>query len=156
MEKKEYIKMLIPAFAIGIIIVILIVVMRNTEGGISVKTVLKYTPENTCLTMAVLFLFFALKSLTVILPLSALYLASGILFSPFMALFVSTCGLAITLTIPYLIGYFSGKKVVQSIQERYPKAQKIMEYQRENTFFACFITRIVGILEPVIQDMIFI
>ena len=59
MEKKEYIKMLIPAFAIGIIIVILIVVMRNTEGGISVKTGLKYTPEITCLTMAVLFLFFA-------------------------------------------------------------------------------------------------
>ena len=151
MEKKEYIKMLIPAFAIGIIIVILIVVMRNTEGGISVKTVLKYTPENTCLTMAVLFLFFALKSLTVILPLSALYLASGILFSPFMALFVSTCGLAITLTIPYLIGYFSGK----SIQERYPKAQKIMEYQRENTFFACFITRIVGVLPGDIVSLYF-
>ena len=141
MEKKEYIKMLIPAFAIGIIIVILIVVMRNTEGGISVKTVLKYTPENTCLTMAVLFLFFAL--------------ASGILFSPFMALFVSTCGLAITLTIPYLIGYFSGKKVVQSIQERYPKAQKIMEYQRENTFFACFITRIVGVLPGDIVSLYF-
>ena len=137
MEKKEYIKMLIPAFAIGIIIVILVVAMRNTEGAISVKTVLKYTPENTCLAMAVLFLFFALKSLTVILPLSALYLASGILFSPFMALFVSTCGLAITLTIPYLIGYFSGKKVVQRIQEKYPKTQKIMEYQRENTFGAC-------------------
>lgn len=27
------------------------------RGGISVKTVLKYTPENTCLTMAVLFCF---------------------------------------------------------------------------------------------------
>lgn len=101
------------------------------------------------------FLFFALKSLTVILPLSALYLASGILFSPFMALFVSTCGLAITLTIPYLIGYFSGKKVVQSIQERYPKAQKIMEYQRENTFFACFITRIVGVLPGDIVSLYF-
>lgn len=155
MEKKEYIKMLIPAFAIGIIIVILIVVMRNTEGGISVKTVLKYTPENTCLAMAVLFLFFALKSLTVILPLSVLYLASGILFSPFRALFVSTGGLAITLTIPYLIGYFSGKKVVQSIQERYPKTQKIMEYQKENTFFACFITRIVGVLPGDIVSLYF-
>ena len=149
MEKKEYIKMLIPAFAIGIIIVILIVVMRNTEGGISVKTVLKYTPENTCLAVAVLFLFFALKSLTV------LYLASGILFSPFRALFVSTGGLAITLTIPYLIGYFSGKKVVQSIQERYPKTQKIMEYQKENTFFACFITRIVGVLPGDIVSLYF-
>ena len=148
MEKKEYIKMLIPAFAIGIIIVILIVVMRNTEGGISVKTVLKYTPENTCLAVAVLFLFFALKSLTVILPLSVLYLASGILFSPFRALFVSTGGLAITLTIPYLIGYFSGKKVVQSIQERYPKTQKIMEYQRENT-------RIVGVLPGDIVSLYF-
>ena len=125
MEKKEYIKMLIPAFAIGIIIVILIVVMRNTEGGISVKTVLKYTPENTCLTMAVLFLFFALKSLTVILPLSALYLASGILFSPFMALFVSTCGLAITLTIPYLIGYFSGKKLCRAFRKGIQRHKKL-------------------------------
>lgn len=130
--------MLIPAVAIGIIIVILIVVMRNTEGAISVKTVLKYTPENTCLAMAVLFLFFALKSLTVILPLSALYLASGILFSPFMALFVSTCGLAITLTIPYLIGYFSGKKVVQSIQERYPKTQKNYGISKGKYFFFLF------------------
>ena len=75
--------------------------------------------------------------------------------SPFMALFVSTCGLAITLTIPYLIGYFSGKKVVQSIQERYPKTQKIMEYQRENTFFACFITRIVGVLPGDIVSLYF-
>ena len=122
--------MLIPAFAIGIIIVILIVVMRNTEGPISVKTVLKYTPENICLAVAVLFLFFALKSLTVILPLSAL-------------------------TIPYLIGYFSGKKVVQRIQEKYPKTQKIMEYQRENTFFACFITRIVGVLPGDIVSLYF-
>ena len=40
MKKKEYIKLLIPAVAIGIIIVILVVVMRNTEGAISVKTVL--------------------------------------------------------------------------------------------------------------------
>ena len=32
MEKKEYIKMLIHAFAIGIIIVILIVVMRKYRG----------------------------------------------------------------------------------------------------------------------------
>lgn len=61
MEKKEYIKMLIPAFAIGIIIVILIVVMRNTEGPISVKTVLKYTPENICLAVAVLFSIFCFK-----------------------------------------------------------------------------------------------
>ena len=72
-----------------------------------------------------------------------------------MALFVSTCGLAITLTIPYLIGYFSGKKVVQSIQERYPKTQKIMEYQRENTFFSCFITRIVGVLPGDIVSLYF-
>ena len=62
MEKKEYIKMLIPAVAIGIIIVMLVMVMKNTEEPMSVKTVLKYTPENICLAMAVLFLFFALRS----------------------------------------------------------------------------------------------
>ena len=44
---------------------------------------------------------------------------------------------------------------MQSIQEKYPKTQKIMEYQRENTFFACFITRIVGVLPGDIVSLYF-
>lgn len=153
-NKKKYIKM-IPIVVIGIIAVILIVLIKSSKEPLSVDTILRYTPENMYLAAAVLFLFFALKSLTVVLPLTVLYLASGVLFSPIRALFISVCGLSITITIPYLIGRFNGKEVVKEIQKKYPKTKTIMEYQRENTFFACFITRIVGVLPGDIVSLYF-
>ena len=156
MEKnKKYRKMLIPVVAIVTIAILLIVIIAKSKQPLSVQTVLKYTPDNIYLAIATLFLFFALKSLTIILPLSALYLASGILFSPIPAVFISVCGLSITLTIPYLIGHFSGKEIVSDIQKKYPKTRKIMEYQKTNTFFACFITRIVGFLPGDIVSLYF-
>lgn len=154
-KNKKSVKMLIPVIAIVIIAILLTVIIVKSEQPFSVETVLKYTPDNIYLAVATLFLFFALKSLTIILPLSALYLASGILFSPITAVFISICGLSITLTIPYLIGHFSGKEVVSDIQKKYPNTRKIMEYQKTNTFFACFITRIVGVLPGDIVSLYF-
>lgn len=153
-KKRKYIKV-VPIVAIGIIAVILIILIKCSKQPLSVDTILKYTPENIYLAIGVLFLFFALKSLTIVLPLTALYLASGVLFSPMMALFISVCGLSITITIPYLIGRFSGKDVMREIQKKYPKTEQIMQYQNENTFFACFITRIVGVLPGDIVSLYF-
>ena len=153
-QNKKYLKMM-PIIAIATVIILFVIIMKKANGELSVETVLKYTPKNIYLAIVTLFLFFALKSLTIVLPLSALYLASGILFSPLIAILVSMGGLAITLTIPYLIGHFSGKDVVQKIQKKYPKTERIMEYQQRNTFFACFITRIVGVLPGDIVSLYF-
>ena len=107
------------------------------------------------LATGIVLLLFALKSLTVVFPLSILYLASGILFQPVIAVLISTAGLAITITIPYLIGRYSGKQIVQKICQKYPKAEMVAKYQRTNTFFACFITRIVGFLPGDIVSIYF-
>lgn len=148
-------KKLIPIAAIAIMGVTCAVIVKKTGQPLSVKTILRYTPENTILAVGVLLLLFALKSLTIVFPLSILYLAGGILFHPIAALFVSIVGLAITLTIPYWIGKYSGKQVVQEICQKYPKAEQIAKYQESNTFFACFITRIVGFLPGDIISLYF-
>ena len=88
-------------------------------------------------------------------PLSILYLASGVLFHPVAAVLISTIGLAITITIPYGIGRYSGKQAVQEICYKYPKAEQVAKYQETNTFFACFITRIVGFLPSDIVSIYF-
>ena len=148
-------KRLIPIAAIVIMGSIFTVTVKNSGEPLSVKTILRYTPENSILTVGIMLLFFALKSLTVVFPLSILYLASGILFQPAAAVLVSTIGLAITITIPYWIGKYSGKQAVQEICQKYPKAGMVAKYQRANTFFACFITRIVGFLPGDIVNIYF-
>ena len=106
-------KKLIPIAAIVIMGLVFMAVLKNSKEPLSVNTILRYTPENTVLATGILFLLFALKSLTVVFPLSILYLTSGIIFRPIAAVLVSTIGLAITITIPFWIGKESGKQVVQ-------------------------------------------
>ena len=139
-------KKLIPIAAIIIMGIVFTVIVKKSGQPLSVNTILRYTPENTILAAGMLLLLFALKSLTVVFPLSILYLASGILFHSMIAVLVSTVGLAITITVPYWIGKYSGKQAVQEICQKYPKAEMVAKYQETNTFFACFITRIVGFL----------
>ena len=148
-------KKLIPIAAIVIMGLVFMAVLKNSKEPLSVNTILRYTPENTVLATGILFLLFALKSLTVVFPLSILYLTSGIIFRPIAAVLVSTIGLAITITIPFWIGKESGKQVVQKICQKYPKAGQIAKYQETNTFFACFITRIVGFLPGDIVSIYF-
>ena len=139
-------KKLIPIAAIVVMGIIFTVTVKKSGQPLSVNTILRYTPENTILAAVILLAFFALKSLTVVFPLSILYFASGILFHSVAAALISTAGLAITITIPYWIGKYSGKQAVQEICKKYPKAEMVARYQETNTFFACFITRIVGFL----------
>ena len=148
-------KKLIPIGAIVLMGIVFTVIVKKSSEPLSVNTILRYTPENAMLAAGIVLLLFALKSLTVVFPLSILYLASGIIFQPVIAVLISTVGLAITITIPYWIGKYSGKQIVQEICQKYPKAGMIAQYQRTNTFFACFITRIVGFLPGDIVSIYF-
>ena len=148
-------KKLIPIVAIILMGIVFTVIVKKSSEPLSVNTILRYTPENAMLAAGIVLLLFALKSLTVVFPLSILYLASGIIFQPVIAVLISTVGLAITITIPYWIGKYSGKQIVQEICQKYPKAGMIAQYQRTNTFFACFITRIVGFLPGDIVSIYF-
>lgn len=156
-EKKSGKKIgkIVPLVAVILMSLILSVVMKKSGESLSVKTILKYTPENTVQAAIVLVLFFALKSFTVVIPLSVLYLSSGILFPQVTAVMVSMVGLATTITIPYWIGRYSGEEMLQDICAKFPKAQQVAGYQNENAFFSCFITRIVGFLPGDIVSLYF-
>ena len=62
-EKKSEIKLkkLTPLAAIILMTLILFVIVRKSEEPLSVKTILRYTPENMILAACVLILFFALN-----------------------------------------------------------------------------------------------
>ena len=155
MNQRDKWKKFIPVMAILAIAVILVLIVKISGEPLSVDTIVKYTPKNVVLAVIMLLLFFGLKSLTIVLPLSILYLASGILFSPVAAVFISTVGLSVSITIPYCLGKCSGKQITEEIFQKYPKAKKLSEYQKQNTFFTCFITRIVGFLPGDIVSLYF-
>ena len=136
MNQRDKWKKFIPVMAILAIAVILVLIVKISGEPLSVDTIVKYTPKNVALAVIMLILLFGLKSLTIVLPLSILYLS-------------------VSITIPYCLGKCSGKQITEEIFQKYPKAKKLSEYQKQNTFFTCFITRIVGFLPGDIVSLYF-
>ena len=68
------------------------------------------------------------------------------MFSLPVALAVNVVVIAITLTVPYWIGRFSGKDLTERLLVKYPKLQEIRAMRQRNNFFFSFLARAIGVL----------
>lgn len=123
-----------------------IMIYLHFGKSITVMTILEYTSNNYFFAALFLIITYALKSLTIIFPLTLLYLISGIIFMPFVAILINLIGTAITLTIPYWIGWYFGNSLTQKILHKYPKTQYIHQIQKNNNWFFSYLLRVIGIL----------
>lgn len=110
------------------------------------EMILNYTPEQPLLAVAVLLFLYALKSVTVIFPISALQVAVGHLFDPLPAFLLNLLGLVITLTLPYSIGKKKGASFIERKIQKYPRVQMIAENQKKSPLFLSFFLRVIGCL----------
>lgn len=108
---------------------------------ITVQGILEYTPESPLTAAFVILLFYILKSVSFVFPVLVLQIAAGHLFQTPAALLVNFLGRAITLSIPYWIGRFSGSDLVNSLQKKYPKLEDICSRQGQNPIFISFLLR---------------
>lgn len=129
-----------------IIVAVLIIAILLSGKEPSVEDVIAYMPDNLFVAAVLLLLMYALKSLSVIFPLIILQIASGMIFPVWVALILNSLGTALSYTIPYLIGRFSGADATNHIIKKYPKAREIVNMQRNATWFPSFFLRAVSCL----------
>ncbi|WP_062552344.1 TVP38/TMEM64 family protein [Peptoniphilus phoceensis] len=123
---------------------ILLVLLLTRTGNVTIDSIIENANGNEKKSILSLFALFAVKSLTIIIPLPSLYIASGVLFKPAKALVISYIGLAITLTIPFVLGRWSGAEEMTYLKNKYPKIEKLIEMQERNEFLASFVIRLIG------------
>lgn len=124
-----------------IICIIFIVLFLASGEDITVQTVLDYTPESPFAAAIVILLLYALKSVSFVFPIAVLQIATGHLFQTPVALLINFLGRAITLSIPYWVGRFSGSDLVNNLQGKYPKIKEICDKQGQNPVFISFLLR---------------
>ena len=128
--------------ALPLMVCILFIVLFLASGNdITVQTVLSYTPESPFAAAIVILLLYALKSVSFVFPIAVLQIAAGHLFQTPAALFINFLGRAITLSIPYWIGRFSGSDMINNLQGKYPKIKEIFDRQGRNPVFISFLLR---------------
>lgn len=113
---------------------------------ISIDGILSYTPADRVQAMLFIWLAFAVKSLSLMVPVLLLFAVSGVLFPLPVALLVNTVGITITLSLPYFVGRFSGPDLSEKLIAKRPRLEELRSLRKQNGFFLAFIIRAVGIL----------
>lgn len=108
---------------------------------ITVQAILDYTPKEPLAAAFVILFLYALKSMSFVFPIVVLQIATGHLFQTPAALLINFLGRAVTLTIPYLAGRFSGADMVKKLTEKYPKLAEICSRQGRSPLFISFLFR---------------
>lgn len=147
---KKYLRILFVIIIVGCILYFAIHLDQ-----LSVETILSYTPENPVFAAIVLFMMYALKSVSVVFPLMILQIAASRLFSTPIAIVVNIIGAAITLSTPYIIARFSGEELVDQLKEKHPKLKSFIEEQHTNTFLMTLLVRMIGFLPGDVISMYF-
>lgn len=122
---------------------------------LSVDDILNYTPSEPVLAVLFLWLAFALKSLSLVFPVVALFAVSGQLFPLPIALAVNTVGIAITMTLPYLLGRASELDFSDKLMAKYPKLREVRQLREQSSFFLSFLVRAIGVLACDVVSMYF-
>lgn len=132
----------LPLIACAVLIIFLLASGRK----MTVQTILDYTPQSPLAAALIILLLYALKSVSFVFPIAALQIATGHLFRMPVALIINFLGRAVTLSIPYWIGRFSGSGLADDLQKKYPKLKNICLRQAQNPIFISFLLRTLCIL----------
>ena len=124
-------------------------------AGHDFNEILAYTPDNRALAAVVFLGFFVFKSVSVVFPLAAIFIATGLVYPIYISIPLNILGLALCFTVPYLVGRFAGGDLLEIVVKRFPKAKKFVEYSHRNNLFASYITRAVVIVPGDIASIVF-
>nr|WP_288555841.1 VTT domain-containing protein [uncultured Mediterraneibacter sp.] len=113
--------------------------------------ILLFLPKNPVVAAGIMMGLFALKSVSLIFPISALFLICGLIFPGKMGYVVSAIGLAVTQIVPYWIGRAAGENRLQKLLAKYPAVLEFFSYQNQNGGFVCFLARLIGLPSDVVS-----
>ncbi|MCM1989172.1 TVP38/TMEM64 family protein [Oceanirhabdus seepicola] len=155
MIRDKYINSILLALRIlPIISIIIIAILISCYWGeITVEEMLNYVPKSYFLAAITIIGMYMVKSLSVVFPLMALYISSGMIFSPLWGVLINLLGLFVCVSIPYWLGRFCGKGLLDRLIIKYKNVGKLQTIKSKHEWFISYILRMIGILPGDVVSM---
>ena len=129
------------------------------KNHISVKTSDQLTQYLTGgeVTIALILIGFSIvKSFALVFPPAVLFVLSGLVFDAYWkAVLVNVVATALSLVLPYFLGRFTGKDMVQSLSQRFKAIKKLDDFTGENDFAVVLVFKAGGFLPSDLSSLLF-
>ena len=146
------------SFAFMLAMLLLCVVFLS-KNHISVKTADQLTQYLTGgeLTVALILIGFSVvKSFALVFPPAVLFVLSGLVFDSFWkAVLVNAAATALSLILPYFLGRFTGKDMVDFLKGRFKAIRKLDAFAGQNDFAVVLVFKAGGFLPSDLSSLLF-
>lgn len=127
-------------------VVALAVLFGVSSDGFTVQSVLNYTPSNYFLAALFILFLYLLKTSSFLFPIVVLYIASGTIFHPVIAILINFIGSSMCTVLPYFIGRYFDIGINDKVINKYPKIKALFDTQKNNEWFVSYFLRVISCL----------
>lgn len=125
----------------------------NLENAAQLST---YIKGGTLTVAIVIIAFTVIKSFALVFPPAVIFAVSGLLFeNMWVAVLVNFIGVALSVILPYYLGKFTGKDMLDTLKERFPKIKKLDDFAGKNEFMVVYVVKASGVVPSDLMSVIY-
>ena len=143
-------------FMLAMLVLCIVFMAKNNISVKNVDSLTKYLSGGVFTASLIMIVFSVIKSFALVFPPAVLFVLSGIVFDNFwIAVGVNAVATALSLILPYYLGRFTGKDMIESLKKRFKAIKKLDDFTDTNSFAIVFIFKAGGLMPSDLSSLIF-
>ncbi|MBQ5904679.1 MAG: TVP38/TMEM64 family protein [Clostridia bacterium] len=152
----KVLQLLSVVFMLGMVGAMLVLMNKldiNLENAAHLST---YIKGGTFTVAIIIIAFTVIKSFTLVFPPAVIFAVSGLLFDNlWVAVLVNFIGVALSLIMPYYLGRFTGKDMLDTLKTKFPKIKKLDDFAGQNEFMVVYVVKASGVIPSDLMNVIY-
>ena len=152
----KVLQLLSVAFMLGMVGAMLVLMNKldiNLENAAHLST---YIKGGTFTVAIIIIAFTVIKSFALVFPPAVIFAVSGLLFDNlWVAVLVNFIGVALSLIMPYYLGRFTGKDMLDTLKAKFPKIKKLDDFAGQNEFMVVYVVKASGVIPSDLMNVIY-
>lgn len=143
-------------FMLAMVAVMLVLMNKfdiNIENAAHLST---YIKGGTLTVALIIISFTVVKSFALVFPPAVIFAVSGLLFDNlWVAILVNFIGVALSVILPYYLGRFTGKEMLDTLKVKFPKIKKLDDFAGKNEFMVVYVVKASGIVPSDLMNVVY-
>ena len=100
--------------------------------------------------------FTVIKSFALVFPPAVIFAVSGLLIDNlWVAILINFIGVALSVILPYYLGRFTGKDMLDTLKEKFPKIKKLDDFAGKNEFMVVYVVKASGVIPSDLMNVVY-
>lgn len=142
-------------FMLAMIIAFIVLIRKYDISIKNLDTVAQCFTGGVFTLALIIILLNLVKSFALVVSPSYVFILSGLIFEDVkVAILVNFIAVEIGMILPYYLGRFTGKGMVDTLRNRFPKVKKIDDFAGENGFVISLVLKAAGLIPGDISSLV--